>query len=222
MNKFFDLNSPFMVFLSRTADLVILSVLWLVCCIPVITIGPASSALYYVALKMARKEEIRVTACFFKGFKTNFKQGLAYSLIFLPLGALLVFNYLWASTGASTIFVAIYFALLVWLLCTMFFTFPMQAQFYNTVKQTIINAMILASRKVLTTIAVFAMNILPVVVALFGTVIFVQTLPVWLFLAPGLIAFGCSLLFIKIFDPLIEEATGKKPGAAEDVPLDEA
>ena len=90
MNKLFDLNNPFFSFLSKVADIIILSFLWFVCCIPIVTIGPATSALYYVTLKLARKEDVQITSCFFKGVKDNFKQGLAYSFIFVILGAVLV------------------------------------------------------------------------------------------------------------------------------------
>lgn len=209
MNKLFDLNSPFMIFLSKAADLVILSFWWFVSCIPIITIGPASSALYYVALKMARKEEIRVTACFFKGFRDNFKQGIVYSFVFVILGVVLFWDYILTAglEGTTGMLCSVsFFVMGVWLLCTMFYTFPLQAQFYNTVRQTLINAMLLASRKLLTTVIVFALNMVPVAVAFASLPVFVQTLPVWVLLSPGLIAFLCSMLFVKIFDPLIQPA----------------
>ena len=206
MNKLFDLNNPFFTFLSKVADLIILSFMWFVCCIPVITIGPASSALYYVALKLARKEEVQITSCFFKGFKDNFKQGVAYSLIFVILGVVLFLDYILTAgmEGTTGMLCSVsFFVLGVWTLCTMFYTYPLQAQFYNTVKQTLINAMILASRKLLTTVIVFALNMLPVFVAFASLPFFVQTLPIWVLVAPGLTAFVCSMLFVKIFDPLI-------------------
>lgn len=215
MNKLFDLNNPFFSFLSKVADIIIVSFLWFVCCLPVITIGPASSALYYVTLKLARKEDVQVTSCFFKGFKDNFKQGVAYSFIFAILVVVLIFDYLVAmamSGTAGAICCGIFFALGVWLLCTMFYTFPLQAQFYNTVKQTIINAMILAVRKFPMTVVVFFLNMLPGILLLYATLVFFQTAPIWVLLYPGLAAFLCSMMFVKVFDPLIEAATGKKPG----------
>ena len=60
MNSIFDMDKPFWKWLGKIPELVLLSLFWFICCIPVITIGPASSALYYVALKMVRKEAIRV------------------------------------------------------------------------------------------------------------------------------------------------------------------
>lgn len=215
MNKLFDLNNPFFSFLSKVADLIILSFLWFVCCLPIVTIGPSSSALYYVMLKIARKEDVRVTATFFKGFKDNFKQGIAYSFIFVILGAVLVLDYIIAMGmpgTAGAVSCGIFFAMGVWMCCTMFYTFPLQAQFYNTVKQTLINAMILAARKFLMTVVVFAVNMLPVIVFLWATPLFFQTAPIWVLVYPGLAARICSWMFVKVFDPLIEAATGKKTG----------
>ena len=214
MNKLFDLNNPFFAFLSKAADIIILSFLWLVCCLPVFTIGPATAALYYVTLKLARKEEVQVTSCFWKGFKENFKQGVAYSFIFLILGAVLVFDYIvaWGMPGtAGTVCCGIFFALLVWLLCTVFYTFPLQAQFYNTVKQTIINGIFLAIRKFPMTVLVFGINIIPAILLLWATKMFLLSAPIWALVYPGLAAFVCSLMFVKVFDPMIEAATGKKP-----------
>ena len=213
MNKLFDLNSPHMIFLSKAADLVILSFWWFVCCIPIVTIGPASSALYYVALKMARKEEIRVTACFLKGFRENFKQGIAYSFLFVILGAVLFFDYTFTAGiegMVGTVCGVSFFVLGVWMLCTMFYTYPLQAQFYNTVRQTLINAMILAARKFGTTIILFAVNMIPVFVAFASFAVFVQLMPAWVLLMPGLSAYVCSLLLVKIFDPLIDPSLKEK------------
>ena len=46
--KLFNPDSRIMIFLSRVADLVILNILWLVCCIPVVTIGASTTAMYHV------------------------------------------------------------------------------------------------------------------------------------------------------------------------------
>ena len=47
MGKFFDMDSPFMQFLNRVGDLMILNIIIVLCCIPVITIGPAYTAMHY-------------------------------------------------------------------------------------------------------------------------------------------------------------------------------
>ena len=209
-----------MIFLSKAADLVILSFLWFVCCLPIVTIGPASSALYYVTLKMVRKEEIRVTSCFFKGFRDNFKQGIVYSFVFVIVGAVLLFDYTFTAGiegMVGTVCSVCFFVMGVWMLCTMFYTFPLQAQFYNTTKQTLINAMILSVRKPFTTVILFVMNMIPVFVAFASLAVFVQTTPVWVLLMPGLSGYVCSIFIVKVFDPLIDPSLKEKKAETEEI-----
>ena len=74
MGRFFNMDSPVMNFLGRVADLVWLNILYIICCLPIFTIGAATSALYYVTMKMVADEEGYITKSFFKSFKDNFKQ----------------------------------------------------------------------------------------------------------------------------------------------------
>ena len=59
--------------LGKVVDCVILSVLWLVCCIPVITIGASTTALYYTVHKSIRGNRGYVSRNFFHALKENFK-----------------------------------------------------------------------------------------------------------------------------------------------------
>ena len=53
MRGVFNPDSPMMRALGVVWDLIVLNLLFLVCCIPVVTIGPAITALHYVTTKMA-------------------------------------------------------------------------------------------------------------------------------------------------------------------------
>ena len=55
MRGVFNPDSPMMRALGVVWDLIVLNLLFLVCCIPVVTIGPAITALHYVTTKMAGK-----------------------------------------------------------------------------------------------------------------------------------------------------------------------
>ena len=57
MGKLFNIDSPVMRFLGKVADLMILNLVTLLCCIPVVTIGASLTAMHYVLLKMVRNEE---------------------------------------------------------------------------------------------------------------------------------------------------------------------
>ncbi len=83
------MENPFFRFMGRVADLMILNVIFLVCCIPVVTIGPAITALYYTTLKMVRNEESYIVKGFFHSFKQNLRQGIIINLILLAIGVLL-------------------------------------------------------------------------------------------------------------------------------------
>ena len=55
--------------LSKICDMVCLNIMWLICCIPVVTIGASTTALYSVMLKMVKNEEGYIFRGFFKAFK---------------------------------------------------------------------------------------------------------------------------------------------------------
>lgn len=216
MNKLFDLNSPFMKAISRFADLVMLSCFWFACCIPIITIGPATAALCFTAMKVARKEDIRVGVTFFQSFKVNFKQGVIMNLLFLAAGAVLAADLYWITfvqqgTGTGLMLMqAVFMAMTVWVLCIMFYAYPLQAQFYNPIKRTLRNAMVLAMQKPVNTVIVFFLNIFPLLfgylsVKLSGSfVLIVRTAPIWVLLAPGVLAYLCGKRFVKVFDPYLK------------------
>ncbi len=206
MNKLFNLDSPFMTKLSKFADMVILSILWVVCCIPVFTIGPATAALYHVTLKLARKEDEGVIVCFFQGFKKNFKQGVVLNLIFLVLGAVLAMDYFyWGGIGgtAAMICSVLFLVLFIWMLCIMFYAYPLQAQFVNSIRRTLMNAMILSTQKFGDTIVIFLLNMIPIIVGFVSYEMFVRAAPIWVLVAPAVIAYLCSRRFVVLFAPYI-------------------
>ena len=63
--------------LSALIDLIWAGLLWLVCSLPLFTIGASSTALYYTVVKSIRHERGRVTSCFFRSFRSNFRQATA-------------------------------------------------------------------------------------------------------------------------------------------------
>lgn len=62
-------------------DLILLNILWLICSLPIITIGASTAALHSVVRKMAACEYYTVWRGFWHGFRENWKQGTAAALI---------------------------------------------------------------------------------------------------------------------------------------------
>ena len=55
--------------LSHLADLMILNILTLICCIPLVTAGAAMTALYTMTMRMARNEEGSIVREYFQAFR---------------------------------------------------------------------------------------------------------------------------------------------------------
>ena len=146
----FDPEGPLMGTLAIIADLAILNLITLLCCVPVITAGAAMTAMHYVLLKIVRQEEGYITADFLRSFRQNFRQATAVWSLFLLFAALLVLDFFLTGgsdgTGRSFLIFVRYmlagagiFAALVFL-----YVFPLLARFENTVAGTIRNAARLA------------------------------------------------------------------------------
>ncbi len=87
MKSFFNPDNFIFRFSVTILDIVVLSLLWVVFCIPIITIGPATAALYYSAVKCIRFKEEGTYKNFFDSFRSNFRTGAGYNLVFLALAA---------------------------------------------------------------------------------------------------------------------------------------
>lgn len=81
MGNLFNYDNKFFRALNKIIDCVILSVLWFIFCIPMFTIGAASTALYYAAHKTLVRGKGYIISNFWHGFKTNFKRSTGIWLI---------------------------------------------------------------------------------------------------------------------------------------------
>lgn len=71
--RIFDYNGTFTYYMDKVFDLISISLLWLLCCIPVITIGASTTALYYTLHKVWKQNDSYITKEFFHALYTNLK-----------------------------------------------------------------------------------------------------------------------------------------------------
>lgn len=214
--RIFNADSPLMEGLSKVADLVILNLVVLVCCLPVVTIGAAMTGMHYVLLKMARNEEGYIVRSYFKSFKENFLQATGMWLIFLAIAFVFYLDIkLTGGGGADLLHLPAVFRYLliaggVYVFMVYLYAFPLLARFKNSVFGTLRNAAVLAvasfPRTIGMTIATF---FLPMAVWFFTPLLPVLVLGG--FTLPGYV---CAQLYSPIFKK-IEKAGG------EDVPEEE-
>ena len=208
MDRIFNMDNKFFTFMSRVADLIILNLLFLLCCIPIVTIGPAITAMYYVTMKMVRNEESYIARSFFKSFKENFKQGIAIWMMALVLILLEFMDFFIMKQLSGGIYTVVKYGLLVIaLLMAMIlqYVFPLLAKFYNTVKNTIRNALLMSLRHLPYTILMLLINIAPIIAMLLNTMIFSYGILAYFLLGFSTLAFANSFFLVKIFDKYIPQ-----------------
>ena len=99
----FNYDNPVWRFIGKLGDLVLLNLLWVICCIPVFTAGAATTAVYYVTLKLVRDDDGSTIKSFFHSFTQNFKQATAIWLMILVAGGLLGFDLWFLMSGVVTV-----------------------------------------------------------------------------------------------------------------------
>lgn len=205
--KLLDIDSPLMQGLSKMADLMILNLIALVCCLPIITVGASMTAMHYMALKIVRNEECYIVRGFFKSFKQNLKQGIAIWLIQLVAIAILAGDYYLMFKAPDMFPFAVHvvvFVVLVVVVLTSVFVYPVLAKFDNTVMRTIKNSLFIGMLQFPKAILIIFINILPFVAAFIAPAI----IPLVFLFGLSLPAFVAALLYNKYFQKLEDRMTG--------------
>ena len=121
MDKFFNSDSGVMRALSKIFDMGLLTLIYLVFCIPVVTAGAATTSLYYVSAKVLRHNRSYVWREFWSCFKSGFVQSTIVWVVTAVIAVLLVFNMQIVGSNTesakSGYLVGVYLAMLFVLLC---------------------------------------------------------------------------------------------------------
>lgn len=142
MSKFFSVDSGLYKFMSRLWDMLKLNFMWVVCSIPIITMGAATTAAYTVTLKMVDEEEGYVCGPFWKEFKANIKKGSIMGVIMLiALYALyLDFQLFQVVEKYRFVFLAVFVIGAVLAATHFIYAFPLQARYENSIINTMRNS----------------------------------------------------------------------------------
>lgn len=201
-------DSAYSQIMTKVFDIFWLSVLSILCCIPVITIGASLSSLYYVMLKLVRDEETAVTRNYFKAFKQNFLQSLPATLILLVITGILAADFHILGQNSSQNASVVYGCCVVILLAAaavFSYVFPLMARYQNTLRRTFENAARLAASHLWQTVVMVAVNLFPLGWFLISAETFAAIFWIWIFVGMGIQAFVNSLIIRKIFDKLEAE-----------------
>lgn len=219
--NFISYDSKFGQFFVKFFNSCYLNLLWLVCSLPVFTIGASTTALYYATLRFARGEDATAARMFFRSFRQNFKQATVLWLILLGVGLLLatdgyvLVHLRAASTGAPAMFWTLLLAVLIVAAIAytiiLFYIFPLIASVSNTNLAMVKFSFLIGIRYLFCTILIFAVHF-----AMFFMVVRVFA-PLIIF-GEGMCAMIVSHFLYKVIDacsydpnaPVQEETDGRE------------
>lgn len=204
LEKMFNYENPVWQFMNRVADLLILNLIFIISCIPIVTIGASYTALTYVTVKIVRKEDTYIWKEYWKSFKTNFKQATIMWLILLVFIVMLSLDiFMWSydptalpkALKVTTVIVVLIVATLT------IYAFPILSHFDNTIRNTFVNSFIVSLVNIPYTIFFLIVLLAPVILVLIQPAL-IMGFAMFGFSGPALLnSVGWSKLFKKLEPP---------------------
>ena len=199
MGNIFRLDSPLMKFMMLITNLICLNVLWLVCCLPVVTAGAATAAMYYVIFRYITGQDDAVLKPFFRAFKENFRPVTPIWILNLLIGAALAAEIFYLTQGGEMWLKVVFGVLLFIYAGASSYLYPIFARYETPAKQAIFNSFALSTRHLFSTALVVACNALPVLLVLFAPEAFRKTGIVWLLGGFSLLAYLNGRILMTVF-----------------------
>ena len=209
MKQLFSYDSPVSQALFKFCWACCLGAVWLVCSLPVFTLGASTTALYAVTIKLVRdREGTSPLRQFFAAFRSNFKQATILWLMLLTVGVFLaldvyILSHLRSTTAGApavvwTLLFAVVLAASLIYVIILLYTFPLLSYFENKSRAMVLNAFLVGVRYLFCTILMLALH---AVVAWVTINLFT---PLFAF-GEGLCALGSSYLLSNVFYALSGE-----------------
>ena len=186
MGNLFNMDNAFFRFMGKLFDVVALNIVFIIVCIPLVTIGPAISALYYASVKSIRRDRSYPIKEFFKAFKRDFRQSLIVGLILVLAAVIIYVDIRFVVDYIKNDFTAMRYVYLVIGLVISFisvYIFPLISRFSLKISGLFRLSFYLAIRHLLTTIIS--------IILLFGGFVLVY------------ISAGLALLFVPVLANLL-------------------
>lgn len=221
MGNLFHYDNPLIVLLTKVGNMIVVSVLWLISCIPIITIIPATAALYHTTVKVVRGNGNGVARDFFGTLRDNFKQGAILSLLSLAAAAILAvtvnFGFQLSYSAFGIVYLMIGLALTLTAAAVVLFLPPTLSRFEGSIVIQLRLAWYFALKNPLRTLYMMVL----LIVVVFATWFF----PVLILLLPGvymdLICGGVEKTFTKYLRDNGLEPEAPDDEAQEDAPPDD-
>lgn len=213
-------------FVHRFWQLILLNLIYLLACIPIITIGPATAAMNYVCRNFSQAKPVFFFSDFIEKCKEHFKQGVIVWLIQLVCGALLIGSYFnWTDAGLDvsgsfrTVAMVVLFVFAYLLVFASFYIYPMMVSFDLSVKQLIRNSIILAMSQLWRNVV---MLLVLAVLVILTFLLWPLSLPIPLFLAFAVMGFVSNSLVFPVLKRYVAAPDTPEPEEPESTEEEQA
>lgn len=214
MSGFFSLENPFFQFMSKLCDVILISILYVILCLPIVTIGPATTALYYTMVKVVRRERGYVFREFFRSFKQNFKSGLFLTIV-LILCFMIIYvdrryavNLMKSNGTVGYLLYCLFNVVGVLLIMTTLYAFPVLSRFTIKGFQILKTSLFMAIRHLPSTIIIG--------IIVLGSVFMTRVILFLIFVMPGACCLLVSLPMERIFKKYMPETEGNPEETGKD------
>lgn len=165
-------DNPVLLMLGKACNIILLTLVWAVCCAPVVTIGAATAALYTVMWRISAGQDVRVIREFWDAMRTNWKVATASWGIMLLVGLLLAGNMV-ALSGVQappvllTLMKGTAGLVLISYLIVLHYLFAGIAKYYVTISQAFKNAWLWGMASLPRTLVLFCLSAVSVILVYF-------------------------------------------------------
>ena len=198
MKDFFSLDSKLYKYCTFLSEVLILTILWTVCSIPIITMGAATTGMYYVFTRLLSGREGYVSRDFFKSFKQNFVQATFLTILLLFAAWIIYINI--TNLQTDSFFLPVQFVLCYELIITLIYIFPVLSRFEMKTFQLIRTCIFMANRHLFTSFTCLILFIAFVALCMYQ--------PFLIVVAAGFYAWLTSLMFMKLFRKYLPNMDG--------------
>lgn len=178
MAKLLDTDSKFTGAIRHWMFYAVVSIFWLLCCIPVVSIGLSTTAMFSCLNEYAKTGDADAWKKFFPAFRKNWKQGLLLGIAVLLVGVLLMMSILAVretDIPGKPAFTSVLALAVAGFLSVAVYSFPLLAQFDNTTAEFIRISCIIGFRHLFSTILI----LLYAAAVLLICVMIPYLMPVW-------------------------------------------
>ena len=198
----FDTDNFLMRFSEKVLDIVTVNLLFVVSCLPIVTIGVAKISLYQTIFEVKRSRRIPVFKIYIRAFKQNLKLGFQLGL--LELGIFLIsvldLSLFWSQTGvAFQLIKAISLGILIFLTLVMLASYPIAARYELTWKEVLQKGLLLVSFNFVWFFLMLAIILLIIMLLYLSGFTLVLGGSAFLLFGFGLLAFCQAGLMEKLF-----------------------